>query len=53
MERILELEFDTAHFSVPWNEVTAEEVKGLQVMKEERDRYQREVAERSRHGFPN
>ena len=46
LERILELEFDTAHFSIPWHEVTSEEVKGLQILKEERDRYQREVAER-------
>lgn len=41
-ERLLELEFDCAHFSVPWNEVTAEEVRGLQVLKEERERYLRE-----------
>jgi predicted RNA-binding Zn-ribbon protein involved in translation (DUF1610 family) len=41
-ERVLELEFDTAHFSIPWSDVTAEEVRGLQVLKDERDRYQRE-----------
>ena len=41
-ERVLELEFDCAHFAVPWHEITAEEVKGLQVLKDERDRYQRE-----------
>jgi predicted RNA-binding Zn-ribbon protein involved in translation (DUF1610 family) len=42
-ERVLELEFDCLHFAVPWNDVTAEEVKGLQVLKEERDRYQRDL----------
>lgn len=47
-ERVLELEFDCANFAVPWNEVTAEEVKGLQVLKEERDRYQREQMEQDR-----
>ena len=41
-ERVLELEFDCAHFAVPWHEITAEEVKGLQVLKDERDRYQRD-----------
>jgi hypothetical protein len=35
-ERVLELEFDTEHFSIPWSDVTAEEVRGLQVLKEER-----------------
>ena len=28
-ERVLELEFDAAHFSVPWTDVTAEEVVGF------------------------
>lgn len=43
-ERVLELEFDAAHFSIPWSDVTAEEVRGLQILKEERERYQREMA---------
>jgi hypothetical protein len=42
-ERVLELEFNCEHFSVPWSDVSAEEVKGLQVLKEERDRYRREM----------
>jgi predicted RNA-binding Zn-ribbon protein involved in translation (DUF1610 family) len=51
-ERVLELEFDCAHFAVPWNEVTAEEVKGLQALKEERDRYQREQQRQNQpHGL--
>ena len=45
-ERVLELEFDAAHFAIPWSDVTAEEVRGLQILKEERDRYQREQAQK-------
>ena len=45
-DRVLELEFDVAHFAVPWDQVTAEEVKGLQALKDERDRYQRELQQR-------
>ena len=41
-ERVLELEFDCNHLAVPWEDVTAEEVKGLQVLEAERDRYARE-----------
>ena len=52
-ERLLELEFDAAHFSIPWTDVTAEEVRGLQVLKEERDRYQREQAQKPPNAFPN
>jgi hypothetical protein len=51
-ERLLELEFDAAHFSIPWSDVTAEEVCGLQILREERDRYQREQMEKQRSGFP-
>ena len=52
-ERLLELEFDAAHFSIPWTDVTAEEVRGLQILKEERDRYQREQAQKPPHAFPD
>jgi len=45
-ERVLELEFDAANFSIPWSDVTAEEVRGLQILKDERDRYQREQAQK-------
>jgi hypothetical protein len=47
---VLELEFDAAHFSIPWSDVTAEEVRGLQILKEERDRWQREQMEKQRNG---
>ncbi len=50
-ERLLELEFDAAHFSIPWSDVTAEEVRGLQILKEERDRYQREQLEKQRNAI--
>ena len=53
-ERVLELEFDCAHFAVPWDEVTAEEVKGLQVLQDERERYQRErQREKQPNAFPS
>jgi hypothetical protein len=52
-ERLLELEFDAGHFSIPWSDVTAEEVRGLQILKEERDRYQREQAQKPPNAFPN
>jgi hypothetical protein len=45
-ERLLDLEFDASHFSIPWSDVTAEEVRGLQILREERDRYQREQAQK-------
>jgi hypothetical protein len=45
-ERVLELEFDAAHFHIPWSDVTAEEVRGLQILKEERERFHREQAEK-------
>ncbi len=51
-ERVLELEFDAAHFSIPWSDVTAEEVRGLQILKEERDRYQREQAHNNQIQLP-
>lgn len=41
-ERVLELEFSAEHFSIPWSDVTAEEVRGLQITIEERNRYHRE-----------
>ena len=53
-ERVLELEFDCAHFAVPWDEVTAEEVGGLQVLQDERERYQRErQREKQPNAFPS
>ena len=53
-ERMLELEFDCAHFAVPWGEVTAAEVKGLQVLQDERERYQRErQREKQPNAFPS
>ena len=45
MSRLLELDFMADRFRIGWGEVTAEEVRGLQVLKEERDRFQRESKE--------
>lgn len=52
-ERVLELEFACENFEVPWGEVTAEEVKGLQILRDERSKYQRELDERRRDGVPD
>ncbi len=53
-ERLLELEFDAAHFSIPWSDVTAEEVRGLQILQQERQRFQSEQGQKPpNHGFPN
>jgi predicted RNA-binding Zn-ribbon protein involved in translation (DUF1610 family) len=51
-ERVLELEFDAAHFSIPWSDITAEEVRGLQILKEERDRYHREQMQKRTGSSP-
>jgi len=40
------LEFDATHFAIPWSDVTPEEVRGRQILKEERDRYQQEQAKK-------
>jgi hypothetical protein len=54
MERILDLEFTLDHLSVRWDEVTAEEVKGIQILKDERESYKRELAKRPPdHAFPS
>lgn len=52
LERVLQLDFIFPPGSaLPWAEITAAEVKGLQILRQERDKYQRERAERSpNHG---
>jgi hypothetical protein len=52
-ERVLELEFDAANFSVPWSDITVEEVRGLQILKEERERYKRELAQKPPNALPS
>jgi len=42
LERVLQLDFNTEHFAVSWADVSAEEVRGLQILKEERNRWDRE-----------
>ncbi|HXP88830.1 MAG TPA: hypothetical protein VN841_29180 [Bryobacteraceae bacterium] len=46
--RLLELEFLIERFSIPWSDVSAEEVNGLRALKEERDRCVREAQENDR-----
>ena len=53
VDRILQLEFDSKYFSVPWSEVNAEEVKALEIMKDERESFKAELAKRSPNGLPN
>ena len=49
-----EMEFDCAHFAVPWDEATAEEVGGLQVLQDARERCQREEHRQNQpHAFPS
>ncbi len=43
-ERLLELEFATKHCGVAWTDVTAEEIRGLQILNEERERFHRDQA---------
>lgn len=46
LERVLELDFVAERFKVGWDEVTAEEVNGLQILKQERDRWSEELRQR-------
>lgn len=46
LDRILDLEFSIEHFKLGWEDVTAEEVKALQILTEERSKYQQEQREK-------
>lgn len=48
LERILELDFVVSKLSVPWNALTIDEVKGLQILTEERNLLQQERMDRDR-----
>jgi hypothetical protein len=50
LDRVLHLDFLAANFKIPWNEVTAEEVTALRILREERDQYQREQAAQNTPG---
>ena len=52
-ERVLEMDFAAEHFSIPWSDVTVEEARGIQILKEERNRYQREQAQKRPNAFPS
>lgn len=45
LNRILELEFDTKNLSVDWADITAEEVLGLRILEQERQKYTNEQRE--------
>lgn len=46
LERVLELDFDTQRFAVPWGDVTAEEAMALKVLVQERDKWTAELRKR-------
>jgi len=48
LDRVLHLEFLAAKFKMPLDEVTDEEVTALRILGEERDEFQRELAEQQR-----
>ena len=45
LDRVLELDFAMNNLAIPWSDVTVEEMRGVRVLREERDRYQRELQE--------
>lgn len=56
LERILQLDFIfPPGAALPWSSLTVAEVKGLQILRQERDNYQRERIERDQANgnFPN
>jgi hypothetical protein len=46
MGRVLEMDFIADRFRVGWDEVSVEDVRGLQVLKQERDRWEKEERDR-------
>lgn len=46
MGRVLEMDFIADRFRVGWDEVSVEDVRGLQVLKQERDRWEKEKRDR-------
>lgn len=47
LERVLELDFDTEHFAVPWDAVTCEDNAALKVLAQERRRRDKELQVRA------
>lgn len=48
LDRVLQLDFAAGSLRVSWDEVTAEEVKALQILREERVKHQGEKHEEER-----
>lgn len=46
LDRVLDLDFNIQNLSVPWGQVSAEEIKALQVLHIERDKYRAELFKR-------
>lgn len=45
------MEFVTGKFRVPWEEVRHDEVRGLRILGEERERYQKEIEDQRTRDF--
>lgn len=45
-DRLLDLEFDIKNFGVGWDEITCEEVRGLQILQDERHKWGKELEKR-------
>lgn len=43
LNNALELDFEMENLSIPWDEVSAEDVKAVQILRNERMRFQEEV----------
>jgi hypothetical protein len=52
MARLLRLDFVTERLRVGWDEISAEDVRGLDVLKQERDRRTREMHEEAERNRP-
>lgn len=46
LNHVLDLEFSIEKFKMDWSDVTAEEVKALQILTEERQKHQQEEREK-------
>jgi hypothetical protein len=50
MNRLIDLDFMVERFRIGWDEISAEEVRGLQILTEERERQKSEPHEDPQRG---
>lgn len=48
LERVLDLDFDTQRFKIGWDDVTCEEASALKILVQERNKWEREDADKKR-----